>query len=69
MRYCRELGALYIDTVVEPWPGFYYDKSLGNDARTNYALREIVIAERRKNSAARPLSLAAAPIPEWCPGL
>ena len=21
MRYCREIGALYIDTVVEPWPG------------------------------------------------
>ena len=20
MRYCREIGALYIDTVVEPWP-------------------------------------------------
>ena len=27
MRYCREIGALYIDTVVEPWPGFYFDKS------------------------------------------
>ena len=49
MRHCREIGALYIDTVVEPWPGFYYDKSLGNDARTNYALRETVLAERRKN--------------------
>ncbi len=49
MRYCREIGALYIDTVVEPWPGFYYDKSLGNEARTNYALRETVMSERRKN--------------------
>ena len=49
MRHCREIGALYVDTVVEPWPGFYYDKSLGNDARTNYALRETVLAERRKN--------------------
>jgi homospermidine synthase len=49
MRQCRELGALYIDTVVEPWPGFYYDKSLGNESRTNYALRETVLAERRKN--------------------
>ena len=27
MRYCREIGALYIDTVVEPWPGFYYAKN------------------------------------------
>ena len=25
MRLCREIGALYIDTVVEPWPGFYFD--------------------------------------------
>ena len=25
MRRCRELGALYIDTVIEPWPGFYND--------------------------------------------
>ena len=49
MRYCREIGALYIDTVVEPWPGFYYAKDLGNESRTNYALRETVMAERRKN--------------------
>ena len=49
MCYAREIGALYIDTVVEPWPGFYYDKSLGNEARTNYALRETVMAERRRN--------------------
>ena len=49
MRYCREIGALYIDTVVEPWPGFYYSKNLGNEARTNYALRETVLEERRKN--------------------
>ena len=49
MRFCREIGALYIDTVVEPWPGFYFDKSRGNEARTNYALRETVVAERRAN--------------------
>src|SRR5271163_4327338 len=28
MRFSREIGALYIDTVVEPWPGFYFDKTL-----------------------------------------
>jgi homospermidine synthase len=49
MRLCREIGVLYIDTVVEPWPGFYYDKSMGNDARTNYALRETVRGEKAKN--------------------
>ena len=49
MRFCREIGALYVDTVIEPWTGFYFDKSLGAAARTNYALRETVLAERRKN--------------------
>ena len=47
LKFCREIGALYIDTVVEPWPGFYFDKSRGNESRTNYALRETVLAERR----------------------
>ncbi len=46
MRFCRELGVLYIDTVVEPWAGFYFDTA-DNAARTNYALREAVRAEKR----------------------
>ncbi|KAA0972390.1 homospermidine synthase [Aureimonas fodinaquatilis] len=49
MRLCREIGALYIDTVVEPWLGFYFDDSLSNADRTNYALRETVRKEKRKN--------------------
>ena len=40
MELCREIGALYIDTVVEPWLGFYFDPKLGPEARSNYALRE-----------------------------
>lgn len=48
MEYCRDIGALYIDTVVEPWLGFYWDSSKGNEARTNYALRETILAARRK---------------------
>jgi homospermidine synthase len=49
MAYARELGALYIDTVVEPWEGFYYDTSADPGARTNYALRETLLAERRRS--------------------
>ena len=49
MRLCRELGVLYIDTVVEPWPGFYYDASADNATRTNHALRTTVLDERRAN--------------------
>ncbi|MBI3274386.1 MAG: homospermidine synthase, partial [Methylocystis sp.] len=49
MRLARQLGALYVDTVVEPWPGFYFDPQLGSEARTNYALRESVLDERRRS--------------------
>lgn len=49
MRLARELGCLYVDTVTEPWPGFYFDANLGPEARSNYALRETVLAERRAN--------------------
>ncbi len=48
MRFCRELGALYIDTVIEPWLGFYFDAGADNAARTNYALRETLLAEKRR---------------------
>jgi len=48
MELCRELGAFYIDTVAEPWAGFYFDSSLGPEARSNYALRESVLEARRK---------------------
>src|SRR5690606_37841027 len=49
MRYSREHGALYSDTVVEPWLGFYFDEKADNASRTNYALRETVRTEKRKN--------------------
>ena len=49
MELCRELGALYIDTVNEPWLGFYFDTSKGPEARSNYALREITLEARRRN--------------------
>lgn len=48
MEFCREIGALYIDTVVEPWAGFYFDTSKGPESRSNYALRETVLAARRR---------------------
>src|SRR5262249_26450018 len=44
---CRELGVLYIDTVIEPWAGFYFNSKLGPESRSNYALRETILAARR----------------------
>ena len=49
MRMCRELGVLYIDTVIEPWLGFYFDENMSNAERTNYALRETLRKEKRRN--------------------
>ncbi|HEX2751600.1 MAG TPA: homospermidine synthase [Alphaproteobacteria bacterium] len=49
MTLCRELKTFYIDTVVEPWLGFYFDDKMDTAARSNYALRESVLAERRQN--------------------
>ena len=43
MKLCHELGALYIDTVAEPWKGFYTDTSLSVSQRSNYALRQQVL--------------------------
>jgi len=48
MKLCRKLGVLYIDTVVEPWPGFYFDDKATAADRTNYALRETVRKERAR---------------------
>jgi homospermidine synthase len=49
MKLCRKLGVLYVDTVVEPWAGFYLDADADNAARTNYALRETVVREKAKH--------------------
>lgn len=46
MKLCRNLGAHYIDTVVEPWSGFYFNESVDASLRSNYALREEVLKEK-----------------------
>ena len=52
IRFCRERGALYLDTCIEPWPGGYTDPSLSPSRRTNYALREEALALRAGESHA-----------------
>ena len=48
VELCQELGALYIDTCIEPWPGGYTDPSLSVSRRSNYALRESMLKLRPK---------------------
>ena len=44
LRWCKPRGLLYLDTCTEPWPGLYTDPRLPPTQRSNYALREQVLA-------------------------
>jgi len=48
IEFAKDLDAFYIDTVVEPWPGLYTDQGLSISQRSNYALREGLLALRRR---------------------
>lgn len=50
MRLCHDLDCLYIDSSIEPWEGYFYDKNIDIAARTNYALREEMLAEARRRN-------------------
>ena len=58
MEFCSGLGALYIDTVNEPWLGFYFDQSKGPGDRSNYALREMTLAAKRARPAGTPTAVS-----------
>ena len=47
IRLAHEVNALYVDTVCEPWPGFYMDPRLTLSQRSNYALRAEVLDQRQ----------------------
>ena len=48
IEFCQGIGAHYIDTVCEPWPGLYDNPNATHAERTNYALREQVLDVRRR---------------------
>jgi homospermidine synthase len=56
IAFCREVGALYLDTCTEPWAGGYTDAALSPSQRSNYALREAVLALAR-NSDGQPTAV------------
>jgi homospermidine synthase len=45
---CCEKGAMYLDTCIEPWLGGYTDPTVSASHRSNYGLREDVLALRDK---------------------
>jgi len=47
IELCWQCGALYLDASIEPWAGGYTDTSRTVSQRSNYALREAVLAFAR----------------------
>ena len=46
--FCKDIDAFYIDTVCEPWPGLYGNPKASLSERSNYAMRENVLAVRKR---------------------
>ena len=46
IELCQQRGAFYLDTCIEPWSGDYFDLSNSVSQRSNYGLREEVLALR-----------------------
>ncbi|MCG2586477.1 saccharopine dehydrogenase C-terminal domain-containing protein [Massilia sp. TS11] len=46
MRLAQERGALYLDTVIEPWDGWYENAAFSHSERSNYRLREQALQVR-----------------------
>ncbi len=63
VKFCWEVGALYLDTCIEPWVGGYTDLTISPARRTNYALREEALALRdtRKSAPTAVLTHGANP--------
>ena len=58
MELCREIGALYVDTVVEPWPGLYFNPKESAEGRSNYNLREQLLEAARRHGVERFLQVS-----------
>lgn len=61
IELCRERGCLYLDTSTEPWPGAYTARSTPPDQRTNYHLREEVLALPAPGAPTALITLGANP--------
>jgi homospermidine synthase len=55
---CQQRGVLYLDTCTEPWAGGYFDAARSPSQRSNYALREEVLALRRRENGERERATA-----------
>ena len=61
IQLCHERQCLYLDSSTEPWPGGFADRAVPADQRTNYRLREEVLALRRPGQPTTLVTLGANP--------
>jgi homospermidine synthase len=59
VRWCAGRDVLYTDTVIEPWGGYYTDAELPVNERSNYFLRERVLAYRASFAEPGPTAVIA----------
>lgn len=55
IEYCQNIGALYLDTCIEPWTGGYIDRNLHAERRSNYSLRAAALSLRKPGKHATAL--------------
>jgi homospermidine synthase len=58
LKWCAGRGVLYVDTVIEPWAGYYTDGSLPVEERSNYFLRQRVL-DHRAGTGGGPTAIVA----------
>jgi len=61
IELAQSLGALYLDTCIEPWLGGYTDPSLSPSLRSNYALRESALGLKGSGKPTAVLTHGANP--------
>ena len=63
IRFCWQRGVLYLDTCIEPWTGRYNNPAASLSQRSNYALREEVLAFRldKRNGPTAAITQGANP--------
>jgi homospermidine synthase len=61
IRLCQDIGALYLDTCIEPWAGGYVDVQAPPAARSNYALREDILSLRGRSTSTAVVTHGANP--------
>ena len=59
IEYCQEKNALYLDTCIEPWPGYYKNENSSLVERSNWQLRQRFLQVKAKQKPNSPTAVIA----------